>query len=85
MLRIERAAIRHDGRVYTFSLYGRHGDVIRKMALAGLKSVDMHEQGFTTSDGDFVDRIEALKIANAAGQIKVKTGSPNILFTEDLW
>jgi len=85
MTRIERAAIRHDGHVYTAAQFGRHGDVIRSMAAMGLGAGDMYNQGFVTSDGDFVDRFEALKIAQAAGQIREKTGSPNQLFSEDLW
>jgi hypothetical protein len=46
------------------------------------------EQGFLTSRGVFVDRYEALKIAEAAGQLnryRPKTSPKNMLFSEDLY
>ena len=43
------------------------------------------EQGFLTSDGRFVDRVEGLAIALAAGQVITKHGNPNQLFSEDMW
>lgn len=44
-------------------------------------------QGFLTSAGTFVDRREALSIARAAGQLdgREKHGSPEELYSEDLW
>lgn len=43
------------------------------------------EQGFVTSHRRFVDRKEALSIALAAGQVVNKNGSPNQLYSEDLF
>lgn len=39
------------------------------------------DQGFITSEGNFVSREEAAKIATAAGQVS----NINFLFSEDLW
>ena len=44
------------------------------------------EQGFVTSDGRFVDREEAWRIAVDAGQVtEVAQTSRRELFSEDLW
>jgi hypothetical protein len=43
------------------------------------------EQGFLTTKGRFVDRIEGLRIAQAADQLLEKCGDPTRLFSEDLW
>ena len=50
------------------------------MAFAG-----MHDQGFVTNKGRFVDRKEGWVIAEAAGQIKRTTGNKGQLFSEDMW
>lgn len=42
------------------------------------------EHGFITSNRRFVDRVEALRIAKEAGQIFVKHGRPDRLYSEDL-
>lgn len=42
-------------------------------------------QGFLTSEGAFVDRVEALAIAQAAGQLICKTQPEDMLFSEDVW
>ena len=41
-------------------------------------------QGFVTSDGTFVDRVEGARIAIEAGQIKALKWPP-YLYSEDLW
>ncbi len=44
------------------------------------------EQGFLTSEGDFVDREEAFVIATAADQIVRRCGGDDgCLFSENLW
>ncbi len=44
------------------------------------------EQGFITNiRGEFVDRQQAWKIAEAAGQIRQVTGSVGTLYSEDLY
>ena len=89
--RIEQAAILLDGTIHTLPRPARHGDVMamhgavnRRWALAD------GEQGFTTSEGRFVERDEAYRIAKAAGQIIARQdGHINTnggdLFSEDLW
>ena len=42
------------------------------------------EQGFVTDAGEFVDRVEGLRIAQEAGQIIEKHGAFNELYSEDL-
>ena len=85
---IVRAAILHAGRVYSLDRPGRHSDIIRMMARAGLDAAAMHDQGFLTDTGRFVDRIQARQIAERAGQLlpRCKDGytGPE-LFSEDLW
>lgn len=44
-----------------------------------------HEQGFLTSTGHYVDRVDGLAIAKFHNQIKEKQGNPTILFSEDMW
>mgnify|MGYP000066440921 CR=1 FL=1 len=43
------------------------------------------EQGFITCGGDFVNRVEAMKIAQAAGQKFVRPPYNDELFSENLW
>lgn len=45
------------------------------------------EQGFIDQHGDFLSREEALIVARAANQIRVKSGDPDSdeLFSEDLY
>lgn len=70
----------------------RHHDITQRF---GKDVLDIHSQGFYTSKGRFVDRIEAAKIALEAGQIdesKAISGFTydgetvyNQLFSEDLY
>lgn len=84
--RIERAAIRHDGNVYSVPRPGRHHNVIWEMVgLGGFSARDMHDQGFVTSAGRYVDREDGLRLALAAKQITLKHGNPRELYSEDLW
>jgi len=46
------------------------------------------KQGFLTSSGRFVDRVEAAEIAYAAGQVRQRStheGKPGTLYSEDLY
>jgi len=83
--RIAAAAIRHEGTVRSVPPPGRHHHVIKMMAALGFTARDVHDQGFTTDRGRFVDRKEGFLIAKAAGQILRKTGPADKLFSEDLW
>jgi len=44
-----------------------------------------YEQGFITSAGRYVDRVEALRIATEAGQLIAKHRPEDLLMSEDLW
>jgi hypothetical protein len=60
----------------------RHNNIIRHIHE---KTGDINItglQGFLTSDGDFVTRTDAARIAFAAGQI---TEEKDQLYSEDLW
>lgn len=91
--RIVAAAIEQDGMVCSVPRPGRHGDVIRSMARAGIPIPINGRQGFLTSDGLFVDRERAMKIAVWADQLKQAVGPDGVpfkryakeLFSEDLW
>lgn len=82
---IDRAAIKHAGMVHCVPRPGRHHDVIREMAKRGFGPECMHNQGFVTDKGHFVDRIEGLEIAKSADQIVTKTYPDWMLFSEDMW
>jgi hypothetical protein len=82
---IVAAAIRQDGMVCSVPRPGRHGDIIRKMAEAGISIPINGEQGFLTSDGLFVDRVRAKMIAALAEQIMPGRGQHRELFSEDVW
>lgn len=79
---IEHAAVRVNGYVWLASRPNRHHTILQE--LAG-KTTGRREQGFIDSDGNFVDREEALRVAVAAGQLKADPIAPPNLYTEDLW
>lgn len=93
--RIDCAAIRHDGTIYSVPRPGRHHDVIAHMIHkhgTGVPVVGV--QGFTTTSGRFVDRKEAMKIAKAAGQlipdlapdgVTIRRPFTDKLFSEDIF
>lgn len=86
MERINGVAIRHEGVVYVKEAPFRHHDVIHMMAEEhGLDAGAMHDQGFTTTRGRFVNRKLGRFIAEAAGQRIRTTGPADMLFSEDLW
>lgn len=86
MVYIIEAAIKdHDGTIYTVPRPGRHHHVIGIMVEAGRPTPISGEQGFLTNEGNFVDRIEAKKIAREAGQLLPTDRNLKILFSEDLW
>ena len=66
----------------------RHHTIINKLANAIPESLwpvcNGDETGFITSTGRYVDRIEAGRIAIAAGQTKALAHGP-ALYSEDLW
>ncbi len=80
-LRIVAAANKHGDCIFTGV---HHHLILWQMACCGVKIGGI--QGFMSSDGKFVDREEARKIAQAAGQIvNPLSHSPKELFSEELW
>lgn len=70
---IERAAIRHGGRVYAAATMD-HVEVARSIRAARLFPVTesigtAEKRGFVTSRGRFVDVDEGRRLAKAAGQV----------------
>jgi hypothetical protein len=69
----------------------RHLDYVMLMqyrrAFGGSDAPDVNkgEMGFLDQDGVFMDRQEALNIAQAANQIRDKTEPSDRLFSEDLY
>lgn len=84
--RITGVAILYEGTTYSLPRPNRHNHVIRMMVDDyGIKKPGSRGQGFVTSTGRYVDRVEGLSIAQAANQIKPGFGVHSQLFSEDLW
>lgn len=84
MNHIVAAAIQFNGKAY---IGYRHATIGHNMLRAGACKRPFPggpAQGFFTSDGEFVSREEAMKIAKAAGQVGPEKKS-SMLFSEDLW
>jgi hypothetical protein len=62
---------------------GRHCDIIHHLVKEGFKPPIKGKQGFITSTGRFVGRVEAKELAIAAGQITESEYSQ--LYSEDVW
>lgn len=80
-MRIEAAAIIHDGKVWT----GRRHHLIMRAIVEklGPEVAPINgEQGFVTDTGKFVDREEAARIAFEAGQMDRHVRR---LFSEDIF
>lgn len=86
--RIVNSAVRYGGVVFIADMDEcRHVDVIAAMRLINLDTVRMtvpDNQGFLTSDGRFVGRLTARRIAVSAGQIGPEKAGDE-LFSEDVW
>lgn len=87
--RITEAAIHFKQTNRTISLPqpARHADVIKHCVMDHrIRFISTeHEFGFLTSQGRFVDRCEAWKIAKRTGQISRSFSADGKLRTEDLW
>ena len=83
--RIAAAAILDkEGAVWTLPKPSRHCHIIHHMVECGLPSSYQCEQGFVTSTGRFISRVDAAKLALANSQVD-KLISPPRLYSEDLW
>lgn len=65
----------------------RHHHLLAPMHYYGARAVEFDDQGFITSTGRYVDRVEALQIALSSGQPMIDHSSRHgtWLFSEDLW
>lgn len=78
---ISCAVCDYDGIIYSLPAPARHPHILNTHG--GLADCT---QGFLTSEGRFVARDEAWKIAEAAGQIVARCGGDgDWLFSENLW
>lgn len=85
--KIEQAALWHPSGFLTLPKPYRHSDLLLDGEGYFLCQCCV-KYGFLTSRGRFVDRKQAFKIAEAAGQIIQRpdvTPTPGTLYTEDLW
>lgn len=86
--RLTGVALRWEERVYSLPAPKKHHDLIahaREILELPREACNATCQGFVTNTGRFVDRVEALAIAKAAGQVKRDIGRARILFSEDVW
>lgn len=65
----------------------RHHNIIRHLTATGcsMREIAESEQGFVTDAGRFVGREEALRIADAVGQIIDRRNCHERLFSENVW
>ena len=76
----------HNNAIHLVELGYRHHDIL--IRFRGEVSTNVSDQGFYTSQGRFVDRIEAYKIAYNAGQLQSPDYSNEYdyrLISEDLY
>ncbi len=75
-----------EGLIFSLPKPNRHVDIIRLLFLVEIDPLvaSNGEEGFLTSEGRFVDRIEAAQIALFSGQVAALLLPPK-LRTEDLW
>lgn len=85
-MKILAAAVNAYGMIFSMPRPARHHHILRAMDEAGLDAIapGPEAQGFLTSEGEFVDRYKAGRIAIDAGQIDGLSWPPD-LFSEDLW
>lgn len=88
--RIIAAAIQVEGMTLSLPLPARHGEVISAAHAMHLPEFMIMPacQGFLTSTGRFVNRVQAKQIAHMAGQPQLRPEGERHdrdLFSEDLW
>lgn len=83
--RIVAAAIMVRGVIYSVPRPGRHGDIMRLAHLGDGRPQELDDQGFLTSAGRFVRRLEARDIARIAGQLLPREAGLAELYSEDVW
>lgn len=88
--RIIAAAVQVEGVTLSLPIPARHGEVISSADAMHLPEYAIHGavQGFLTSTGRFVNRVQAKQIAHMAGQPQMRPEHERHqrdLFSEDLW
>ncbi len=84
--KIEKAAIKYKGIVYSLPRPNRHHNIIYDLVyVKGFTPPCSGEQGFIDTMGSFLTRKEALSIAQSAKQIKNGKIIGGELTSEDLW
>lgn len=87
---IVSAAVRNNGIIHSMPAPARHHQIVHAMngerEAQGLLLLAHGEQGFLDSNGNFLDRVTAAKVAKFWEQIKGRSliAPPN-LYSEDLW
>lgn len=78
------ALLSRDGRMWSLPAPNRHGNLF---ALAALQGVDPEpcEQGFVTSRGAFLNRVNALSLVKGNGQKMRNPDAHTQLYSEDVW
>jgi hypothetical protein len=77
-----------DDRFWIKKAPARHHDVFRIMQAHGFTAWGSEETGFWTNEQRYVDREEAWRIAEAAGQLNERAptdGRGGTLYSEDVW
>lgn len=85
--RIVAAAVYH-GATISLPPPARHHTILQSMLLVmGFEDALVHpeKQGFLTSTGRFVNRVEGYYIAHRAKQLIANTAGQPELYSEDLW
>ena len=85
MEKIKSAAIRYRGGFFVLPAPARHGDIFRTMTNEQIKEVEIEDQGFMTTEDQYVNRVRARQIAEVAGQLLPTAYKTDELFTEDIW
>ncbi len=88
--RIVAAAIQIEGLTISLPQPARHGQALHSAEATGLSGSLLINacEGFLTSEGRFVNRVQAKQIAHRAGQKQLRAEQdrhPRDLFSEDLW
>lgn len=83
---VAAAALVGEGLILSLPRPARHHDINGAAYRAGIPGPIPPEcQGFLTSDGRWLNRVDALAMANAAGQIVFKHPVLRELYSEDMW
>lgn len=86
MERIVAAAIQIDGVTLSLPQPARHAQVMHSVEAFSESWFGRETQGFLTSEGRFVNRVEAKQIAHRAGQEIIRADPhPRDAFSEDFW